>query len=344
MTILLGLYSLVSRFICRVKAAAVRIGLLRQAKAPFPVVSIGNLTLGGSEKTPLAMELLAHFLAAGRRPALVTRGYKGRWEREGGVLSDGRALRGGWEDAGDEPFMIARRFPAAGVFVGKRRSRSCLAAAEAGFDMAVFDDGFQHIKLARDVDIVLFDAAAKAPRREGASALRRADIILIKKGREATLSRFRREFPAAALFEYAVRSRGLRLFETGEAVATAALKGKRVLAFCGIARPERFFGLLEEIGLRPDSHVTYPDHFAYPAPALERMASECERSGIEALATTEKDAVKLFGRTWPLASTPLYILEIGLDLPSDFFNTLDSLLGPAFARPIPDRIKADCGS
>ena len=90
--------------------------------------------------------------------------------------------------------------------------------------------------------------------------------------------------------------------------------------------------------------MTYHDHFAYPAPALERMAAECERSGIEALVTTEKDAVKLLGRTWPLASTPLYILEVGLDLPSDFFEKLDSLLGPALARPIPDRIKAGCKS
>lgn len=337
MTILLGLYSLVSRFICRIKAEAVRAGVMRQRKASFPVVSVGNLTLGGSEKTPLAMELLAHFLETGRRPALVTRGYKGRWEKAGGVLSDGRALRGDWEDAGDEPFMIARRIPAAGVFVGKQRARSCLAAAEAGFDLAVLDDGFQHIKLARDADIVLFDAAAKGPRREGTAAMRRADIILVKKDGKAALSRLRRRFPSAAVFEYAVHSRSLRCLETGESIAADALKGKRILAFCGIARPERFFGLLEERGLRPDARLTFSDHFAYPTPALERIAADCERGRIEALVTTEKDSVKFLGRTWPFASTPLYVLEIGLELPAGFFEKLDSLLGPAFVGRIPNQ-------
>jgi len=319
MAILIGIYSLFSRAVCRAKAALVRAGIKKPWKAPFPVISVGNLTLGGSEKTPLAMELLSYFLGLGRKPALVTRGYGGRWEKAGGVLSDGRALNGDWIDAGDEPFMVARRIPGAGVFVGKHRNHSCLKAKELGFDLAVLDDGFQHLKLSRDVDIVLYDIAAKSGRREGTSAMKRADIILLRKDGTIALQRIQAKF-SAAVFEYAVEVRGLRLLETGERFAPGMLKGKSVLAFCGIARPERFFSMLEENGLRPRAKMAFPDHFPYPDTALDRIAGACEKDGIEALLTTDKDAVKLLGRSWSIASTPLYVLDIGLELPPAFFE------------------------
>jgi len=319
MAILVGLYSLVSQAVCRAKAALVRAGLRKPWKAPFPVVSVGNLTLGGSEKTPLAMELLTFFLGQGRKPALVTRGYRGRWEKAGGVLSDGTNVLGAWEDGGDEPYLVARRVPGAGVFVGRRRALSCLKAGDMGFDLAVLDDGFQHLKLARDVDIVLYDAAAGRGRREGMSALKRADIILVKKDGAGTLRRIQSRF-SASVFEYAVESRGLRLPETGKRIEAAELEGKVVLAFCGIARPERFFSMLEEIGLRPRTKLAFPDHFPYPESVLGRIAGACEADAIEALVTTDKDAVKILGRTWAMASVPLYVLEIGLALPPAFFE------------------------
>jgi len=319
MAILIGIYSVFSQAVCRVKAALARAGFKKPWKAPFPVVSVGNLTLGGSEKTPLAMELLAFFLGLGRKPALVTRGYGSRWEKTGGVLSDGKNAFGTWEDGGDEPFMAARRLPGAGVFIGKHRARSCLKAKAMGFDLAVLDDGFQHIKLARDMDIVLYDGTAAGGRREGLSALKRADIILVKKDEAGTLGRIQNRFPAA-VFEYAVEARGLRLLETGERIAPIELAGKAVLAFCGIARPERFFSMLEENGLRPRTKMTFSDHFPYPDRALERIAGACEAEGIEALVTTDKDAVKILGRSWLMAATPLYALEISLILPAAFFD------------------------
>ena len=339
MTILLGFYSLVSGMVCRINGILFKTGFRRRRKAPLPVISIGNLTLGGSEKTPLARELLIHFLGLGRRPALVTRGYMGSWEEKGGVLSDGQELFGGWEEAGDEPYMIARHVPRAGIFVGKNRYRSCLKAKEMGFDLAVLDDGFQHIKLGRDVDIVLYDPTAEGGRREGPSALGRADIILVRTGGEAALRRIRQRFSAAA-FEYAVVPRGLRLLETGEPIAAGLLQGKRILAFCGIARPERFFSLLVENGLPPQIKMPFPDHFPYPPPGLGRIAAACEKDRIEALLTTEKDAVKLLGRTRAFASTPLYVLDVGLDLPPAFFEKIGAALGSAGPVDDPNRSQA----
>jgi tetraacyldisaccharide 4'-kinase len=179
---LLGVYSMASRAACRLAVARIRAGLIRRRRAPLPVVSVGNLTLGGSEKTPLVMELLGRIPEFGLRPALVTRGYRGRWERGGGVVSDGKTLFAGSEEAGDEPFMAARRFPRVGVFVGKDRYRSCLKAKDLGFDVAILDDGFQHFWLGRDLDIVLHDPRGRGVAfREGIPALKRADFLLLKK-------------------------------------------------------------------------------------------------------------------------------------------------------------------
>ena len=140
MKLLVSVYSAFSRPVCRLKRALHRIGVLRAARAPLPVLSVGNLALGGSEKTPLALDLLGYFLEIGRKPALVSRGYKSAWERTGGVLSNGRTITGTWREGGDEPFLAARRHPGAGVFIGRDRLASCRRAREAGFDVAILDD------------------------------------------------------------------------------------------------------------------------------------------------------------------------------------------------------------
>jgi tetraacyldisaccharide 4'-kinase len=351
MAIFIRVYSFFSRIACRFKAAVRRMGIVKPRKAPLPVISIGNLTLGGSEKTPLAMELLGFLQSRGFRPALVTRGYKGKWEHKGGVLSDGKTLYGGWEEAGDEPYMAARRYPGAGVFIGKRRYRSCLKAKESGFDVAVLDDGFQHIGLGRGLDIVLHDLGTRQAFREGLSSLKRADILLLKRGvtgracaaevdprakpgapsagDERASRNIRARFPALSIFEYAAVSQGLRALDASEFAAAESLKGKTVLAFCGIARPERFFSLLEASGIRLGKRMIFPDHYAYPPSALANIARICGSIKPGALVTTEKDAIKIAGRTGAWAPVPTYMLNIGLDLPPAFFEKILEYLGHA---------------
>jgi tetraacyldisaccharide 4'-kinase len=317
MQILSGAYSLISRAACRAKSALVRTGAITARRAPLPVLSVGNLTVGGSEKTPLVMEIMAHLESRGIRPALVSRGYRGLWEKSGGILSDGARLLGGWRESGDEPFMIALRFPKAGIYLGKHRYKSCLAAAAAGFEAVVLDDGFQHVKLARDLDIVIHDPASRAPLREGPAALRRAGALLLKGSDPAAADRFRARFPALPVFEYAVAVKGLVLLEGGAIVAVDTLRGRRISAFCGIARPERFFAALEGLGLAPEVRTSFPDHFAYPDIALTRIATAVR--GTEAIVVTEKDAVKLRGRSAALGGAPVFALRIGLALPDAFF-------------------------
>lgn len=323
MRILLSVYSLFSRFACRLKSGLFAAGILKPKKAPLPVVSVGNITLGGTEKTPLAMELLNHFLSRGFRPALVTRGYRGNWERAGGMLSDGRSILGTWKEAGDEPAMVALAIPQAGVFIGKDRLLSCQKAKSLGFDIAVLDDGFQHVRLHRDLDIVLHDLTEPAALREGRSAFRRADVLLLRTGSpESVRNQILESFPGLSIFEYSVEAKGFSLLGKNEIEPAKAWLGKKVLGFCGIARPRRFFSLLEECGLFLAVGLTFPDHFAYPDRALEKIARAVQKFRPEAVVTTEKDAVKITGREVQLGPTPVAVLRIELRLSDSFREKL----------------------
>lgn len=319
MNLAIAIFSIFSRFISQTKNSLYERRLFRPRRAPIPVISVGNISLGGTEKTPLTMELLSRLFALGRRPALISRGYKGRWERRGGVLSDGRALLGTWRDGGDEPYLIARAFPAAGVYVGRDRLTSCRRAAEAGFDIAVLDDGFQHRRLARDLDIVLYSSEEKAALREPLSALRRADILLIKAGEEKkrAIDRLCGRW-TGGLFTYSVVIRRVADLRTGELVPMERLAGLRFVAFCGIARPGRFARTLREAGLATVSFLSFPDHHPYPPSSLEKINRAWRRQGADALITTGKDAVKLADPVEGWGDAPVYILEVGLDLEPAF--------------------------
>jgi len=328
MNALLRVYSPISRLVCRARSARYKKGSGSQRISPIPVVSVGNLTLGGSEKTPLVIELLRLALELGRKPALITRGYRGSWEEKGGVLSDGCSVFASWREAGDEPAMIARRVPRAGIFIGKHRYLSCLEAQAGKFDLAVLDDAFQHFKLGRDLDIVLHDAATAQPLRESLSALGRADVLLWKGGGPAEkLTALRKRFPALPIFEYGIKPASLRLLDSDAEIPPGLLAGKRVCAVSGIARPERFAASLRELGAEPVASLAFPDHHPYPDRSLERIASEVAASGAEAAVTTEKDAVKLAGRLPADLTARVYVLGIELSLPPDLLARLRGVLG-----------------
>lgn len=332
MKALLLLFSPVSRLVCRIKGDLYDKGNLKPRKAPLPVVSVGNISFGGSEKTPLAMELIARLLDRGWRPALVSRGYRGQWEKEGGVLSDGTGPKGTWRQGGDEPFMVARGFPGAGVFVGRDKLASCRKAHELGFGAVVLDDAFQHLRLERDVDIVLFDPREKLALREGASSLKRAGIILVKdKPQSGIVGSLKVSFPSAAVFVYRTMPKGFVSLRNGEMAPPDSFRGKSVLAFCGIANPSRFSNLLRELGAEVCGFLSFPDHHPYPAASLEKIARSFAASGAEAVVTTEKDAVKIAPAGTALESLPLHALRIGLDIEAGFYDLVEAGLKKAAA-------------
>lgn len=301
-------------------------GLRKAERTRLPVISVGNIAFGGTEKTPLAMQLLSFCLDEGLKPALITRGYKGKWEKNGGVLSDGEKIYGSWHEAGDEPFMVSHRVLKAGIYVGRNRLASCLRADQDGFNVLILDDGFQHRRLHRDLEIVLFNPQEKVALREFAFSLKRADIILVKEnGGPDSRKKTRLRFPRAKVFFFSVKNAGF--FSSGEntPVPEETLKKKRILAVCGIARPQRFLSLLEECGLRPLHSLIFPDHHSYPPSSREKIYAASQKAEADVIITTEKDVFKLENLAKDRQFT-LYYNRIDLQVDGDFYREILSSL------------------
>jgi len=271
-------------------------GWLEQVRVDARVLSVGNLTVGGTGKTPAALWLAQALARRGHRVGIVARGYRKR--RPGVVVVgvDGRPLVSA-EEGGDEAVMLAHRF-AGPVLTGERRvDAAAEACARFGVDTIVLDDGFQHRALARDADLVLLasDEASRhllpaGSRREPLGALARARALLVVGDGEP------RSSPAPGLppqFQGRLVPTAL-VDESWREAALAALGGARVVAVSGVARPERFIATLEQCGARVVEHVAFPDHHDYSPADVARIVS-AGRAG--ELLTTEKDLAKLAGRS-----------------------------------------------
>ena len=306
----------------QIKSTLYRRHILRSRQARLPTISIGNISFGGSNKTPLSMHLLAFLKKQGYKPSLVSRGYKGKWERRGETLSDGKNIFGSWRDSGDEPYMVAQNFPEIGVFIGKNRLFSCQKAKSFGFDVAVLDDGFQHQKLKRDIDIVLFDPREKTALREPLCSLSRAHFILVE---ESQFSRSKKDIkemaPSAKLFSYSVFSKGLFKIKNNNSKSLSQVESKKVLAVSGIARPERFLSLLKEQGITHCYSLEFSDHFDYPGPSVKKIVDIYNRHAADMIITTEKDAVKLQDIK-DFNGIPVYYLKIDLKIEDGFYKDI----------------------
>jgi tetraacyldisaccharide 4'-kinase len=162
------------------------------------------------------------------------------------------------------------------------------------------------------------------------AAFQRAHFLLLKAGGpEAKRQRIRASYPALEVFDYWVSVKGLSPLGKGEIFSAADWRGKKVLAFCGIARPERFFSLLEECGLIVAARFSFPDHHAYPPRSLMKIVRTAKRLRLEAVVTTEKDAVKLTAHQSQFGPTPVVALKIGLELPEAFFKRIRAAMSKA---------------
>ena len=282
-------------------------GWRRSSPAPVPAISIGNLTWGGTGKTPFTLWLAQRFDEAGRKVGIVSRGY-GRRSRGLRVVSDGAGPRVGVEEAGDEPTLLARRLPRAVVVVSERRIDGARRAAGLGAELLLLDDSFQHLAIRRDLDIVLLDGADPlggglppfGRSREPDSALSRADLFVLTGGDsgagfEAAESLLRRVHPRAPVFHSRARFSGW-VDESGGAMRPD-VAGSASIAVASIARPARFLRTLREAGAAPAAFLTFRDHHFYSDRDLRRIEGAARETGAGWILTTEKDLVKLAGRT-----------------------------------------------
>jgi len=304
----------------KVNRLAYVLGLARVTRLPARVISVGNLTSGGTGKTSAAAALASAMVARGKRAAILSRGYGRRAGGAGSTLvSDGVRVVADHRVAGDEPYLLATKVPGAAVLVGNDRRRTGRRAVEdLGADTLILDDGFQYWRLAKDREIVLIDALAPfgsglllpaGVLREPVSHLRRADAVWITHCDVAGVERVRairarigRIFNGPVI-ETVHRPVGVRSLDADEIMSLAELDGKQVVALSGIGNPLSFELTLAGLGAEVVP-VRFPDHQPYSAEDCRAVERFARRRGA-LIATTEKDAVRLDAKSF---SMPVWVL------------------------------------
>lgn len=336
-------FSWLFAIIVRCRLLLFRVGLKKQALLGVKVVSIGNLTMGGTGKTPVVEFFCKALRQKGRNPVILSRGYKsrklegrqvwrGRREEEPGefpkVVSDGERLRLPVEYAGDEPYMLARNLlPGVGVVVDRDRVKGGrFAVRELQADILLLDDGLQYLKLDHAVDVVLVDAErpfgtdALIPRgtlREPPSNLSRANYIFVTRCHQPLsqeqIARLQRRNKTAPIIQTRHAPQYLeKVFHEGDRMELSELQGKYVAAMSGIANPESFEGLLKELGAEVMFHRTFGDHQVFPQKDVDSVFERALERDVDFVVTTEKDAVRFPRPTED--SVPLYFLRIEVEI------------------------------
>lgn len=296
-----------------------------------PVISVGNLSVGGSGKTPLVATIARMLIDRGERPAILSRGYRRRVRDTGVILvSNGASVMTDLGHAGDEPLMLARTVPGAIVAVSEDRYLAgTLAERRFGATVHVLDDGFQHVTLARDLDILVTSPGEITNGRvlpfgrlrESIGAAARAHVVVVVGADEATA---RSEGWTLGVSQFCAARRRLGLGAWGAGLADS----KPVFAVAGIGNPRQFFEGLRDAGFDIRGMRAFPDHHRYTASDLRSISEAAQAAGADTVVTTEKDAVRLE----PLGELPFKWTSVPLSLEIDSADTLFASIDAALAR------------
>ncbi|MEE9167791.1 MAG: tetraacyldisaccharide 4'-kinase [Candidatus Neomarinimicrobiota bacterium] len=296
------------------------IGFFVTRRLPVPVISVGNLSVGGTGKTSMVIYLAEKLQLQGVAPVIVSRGYR-RKTSGTGLVSDGKKVMLSWQEAGDEPYFMANVLSGVPIVVDEVRYRGAVFAIERfNPDVIVLDDAFQHRSLDRDIDIVLLNSndpletyklLPYGKLREPWNHLRRADLIFWTKANlkppHPTLHSkvLQTKVPT---FACRVEPDPFLRSANGQTVPLDALKGKKTVAFCGIGDPDSFRHLLQRAGAQIVHFKAFADHHVYTRRDLENLTDTGEKEGVDLLVTTEKDIFKVV--KWVARDVRLYALQI----------------------------------
>ncbi len=330
----LSLFSLLYGLIVFVRNRLYDKAILRSVKLSCPVISVGNITVGGTGKTPCVIHLAKMLQRRGFRPAVISRGYGGKSQQPVNIVADGKSVLLDATTAGDEPLLIARSLKSIPVITGPKRELTGRAAIERfGANILICDDAFQHRRLHRDIDIVLLDGRRPLgnghllPRgelREKPAGLARASCFLLTRMDPA-------RSPDERIAGIA-RQSGIPVYTSVHRFADWIdpdgllrqphdLKDKKVGAFCGIAKPDSFRKLLVDAGAAVVSFNPFPDHYAFSDADAKALCGQFRNSRADYLITTEKDAMRLAG--YPDFLKILSVARVEMDItPSQSFENL----------------------
>ena len=297
------------------------IGWLKTRKLPAPVISVGNLTVGGTGKTPCTAYLANLLTTEGYRVAILSRGYK-RTTKGIVEVSDGDRTLCSPVESGDEPYLLAQQCQGVRVVVGSDRYAAGMWLWQrAQVDVFLLDDGFQHIRLHRDVNLALIDARENLTQakllplgrwREPVASLSRADAVILTRASAECRVGYQPALPSEARTFTAMHELGeLRRLPTNALTPLAQIKSQLVFALTAIAQPERFIADLRRNGLNVAAQQTFADHHRYVLAEIQNVFAVAQQAGATAILTTEKDAANLPDELWqrelPL---PIYAVQL----------------------------------
>lgn len=315
-------------------------GVLPSVRLNTKVISIGNITVGGTGKTPLVERVARLFKDEGYSVVVSSRGYR-RKHKRAVVVSDEGGIRIRPEEAGDEPYLLARRLPGVPIVVGKDRAKvGKLALDTWDCDVLLLDDSFQHLGIQRDLDIVVVDATnpwgsgkllPSGRLREPLSGLKRADAVIFSRTDEGNdvdekVARLR-EITDSPVIRANHRPVEWVSLQHGKTHALDFLKKKSVLAFAGMGNPGSFQSSLDALGINIVKFLRYRDHYWYRSKDLSRITTIAKRMGAVAMVTTEKDGVRIPGSF--VSRIPIYFLRIELEIGGGM-EDLKEVLYPVF--------------
>lgn len=333
----LYLLSLLYSTIVKFRLFLYREGILKSKEIDCKVISVGNITVGGTGKTPTVEFLARQLNNRGYKVAILSRGYKGKKTSEINIVSDGKNIYLGPDESGDEPYMLAKKLKNIPVLVGSNRYKLAdYAVKNLGINTILLDDGFQHIQLKRDLDILLVDGKKgfgngytlpRGPLREPVSSIRRAALTMITKAdgdTEEIKKQLEQEHPSIKIIKSTYKPKSLKSVLDPREKELSDMKGKNIFTLSAIANPSYFSMLIKSLGGVITGESEFPDHYSYTLNDMETVIEKAKKAGADYVVTTEKDAVKLEKLSFS-ADLPVYFLEIGLDLlgrEEEFINSV----------------------
>lgn len=341
--VFLRLVSYLYKFAVQTKLSLFNWGILRKVKLPAYVISVGNLTVGGTGKTPTAQKIAEIMSNRGYRVVILNRGYRSHWDKNIGVVSDGKQISMTAYEAGDEAYLMAKTLPNIPVIIGKNRAVTGKYAVEHfQAEVIVMDDGYQHWRLARDLDIVLVDTITMfgngnvLPRgilREPLKNLNRADLFIFTKTNQSsamnkillreTIARYNNQAPIAESIHKPQNfvEIGEWYNNAGRQIALESLQGKKVIVFSAIGNPVSFEQTVVSMGVTLLEAVRYPDHHDYGMSEMQYISDRAKELNAVAVITTTKDAVKIPTEfIYSDREMPLYVLNMEIEITDNYEN------------------------